>query len=52
MKEETIRKKATVKNTAEVYKGHIFDFVTENLKLPNGRHTEMAFIRHPGSTAF
>jgi ADP-ribose pyrophosphatase len=51
MKEETTRKKATVKSTAEVYKGRIFDFVTENLKLPNGRHTEMAFIRHPGSTA-
>ena len=51
MKEETTRKKATVKSTAEVYKGRIFDFVTENLKLPNGRHTDMAFIRHPGSTA-
>ena len=47
MKEETARKKATVKSTAEVYKGPIFDFVTENLKLPNGRHTQMAFIRHP-----
>lgn len=51
MKAETTRKKATVKSTAEVFKGRIFDFVTENLKLPNGRHTEMAFIRHPGSTA-
>ncbi|MGD9239262.1 MAG: NUDIX hydrolase [Desulfobacterales bacterium] len=51
MKAETTRKKATVKSTAEVYKGRIFDFVTENLKLPNGRHTEMAFIRHPGSIA-
>ena len=45
------RKKATVKSTAEVYKGGIFNFVTENLTLPNGRDTEMAFIRHPGSTA-
>jgi 8-oxo-dGTP pyrophosphatase MutT (NUDIX family) len=51
MKAETTRKKATVKSTAEVYKGRIFDFVTENLKLPNGRDAEMAFIRHPGSTA-
>ena len=51
MKEETTRKKATVKSTAEVYKGRIFNFVTENLKLPNGRDAEMAFIRHPGSTA-
>lgn len=49
--EETQRKKATVKNTSEVYKGRIFDFVTEELTLPNGRETDMAFIRHPGSTA-
>lgn len=49
--EETQRKKATVKNTSEVYQGRIFNFVTEELTLPNGRHTEMAFIRHPGSIA-
>ena len=51
MKKESSRKKAIVIGTAEVYKGRIFDFVTENLKLPNGRDAEMAFIRHPGSTA-
>ena len=52
MKEEdTQRKKAEVKSTSEVYRGRIFSFVTEELTLPNGRHTEMAFIRHPGSTA-
>ena len=51
MKSETTRKKATVKSTTEVYKGRIFNFVTENLTLPNGRDTEMAFIRHPGSIA-
>jgi ADP-ribose pyrophosphatase len=51
MKEEPNRKKATVKSTTQVYKGSIFDFVTENLKLPNGRDTVMAFIRHPGSIA-
>jgi len=51
MKEETTRKKATVKSTAEVYNGRIFNFVTENLTLPNDRDTEMAFIRHPGSIA-
>ena len=33
MKEETIRKKATVKSSAQVYKGRIFDFVTENIIL-------------------
>ena len=49
--EETRRKKATVKNTCEVYKGRIFDFVTEELTLPNGRDTEIGFIRHPGSIA-
>ena len=52
MKEkETQRKKATVKNTSEIYKGRIFNFVTEALILPNGRDTEIAFIRHPGSIA-
>jgi len=49
--EETQRKKATVKNTSEVYKGRVFDFVTEELTLPNGRDAEIAFIRHPGSIA-
>ena len=51
MKEETTRKKATVKSTTQVYEGRIFDFVIENLTLPNGRETEVAFIRHPGSIA-
>jgi len=51
MKAASIPKKAIVKSTAEVYKGRIFNFLTENLTLPNGRDTEMAFIRHPGSTA-
>jgi len=51
MKEKDTRKKATVKSTTEVYKGRVFDFVTENIELPNGRNTDMAFIRHPGSTA-
>jgi ADP-ribose pyrophosphatase len=49
--EETHRKKATVKKISEVYKGRIFNFVTEALTLPNGRNTEIAFIRHPGSIA-
>jgi ADP-ribose pyrophosphatase len=51
MKRETNRKKATVKSTTEVYNGRIFNFVTENLTLPNGRDSETAFIRHPGSIA-
>ena len=45
------RKKATVNRSKEIYRGRIFSFVTEALTLPNGRNTEMAFIRHPGSTA-
>jgi ADP-ribose pyrophosphatase len=51
MKAETTRKKATVKSTAQVYNGRIFNFVIEDLTLPNGRDTEVAFIRHPGSIA-
>ena len=52
MKEEdTQRKKAKVKSTSEVYQGRIFNFVTEELTLPNGCHSEMAFVRHPGSIA-
>ena len=51
MKAEIPRKKAIVKSAAEVYKGRVFNFVTENLTLPNGRDAEMAFIRHPGSIA-
>ena len=31
--EETHRKKATVKKTSEVYKGRIFNFVTEALTI-------------------
>lgn len=50
-KQGNTRKKAVVKCIKEIYRGGIFNFVTEALTLPNGRNTEMAFIRHPGSTA-
>jgi 8-oxo-dGTP pyrophosphatase MutT (NUDIX family) len=50
-KQDSTRKKATVNRSKEIYRGRIFNFVTEALTLPNGRDTEMAFIRHPGSTA-
>jgi ADP-ribose pyrophosphatase len=33
----------------EIYRGRHFAFVTEDLTLPNGRRTEMAMVRHPGS---
>lgn len=50
-KERSSPKKAIVNRSMKVYAGRIFDFVTENLTLPNGRNADMAFIRHPGSTA-
>lgn len=50
-KQESTRKRAIVNSSNEIYRGRIFNFVTENLTLPNGRNTDMAFIRHPGSTA-
>jgi len=50
-KEAGNRIKAIVNRSKEIYKGRIFRFVTEAITLPNGRGTEMAFIRHPGSTA-
>ena len=50
-KERSFRKKAIVNRSRNVFEGRIFDFVTENLTLPNGRNADMAFIRHPGSTA-
>jgi ADP-ribose pyrophosphatase len=42
---------ARVHNTSELYKGRFFSFVTEDVTLPNDSRTEMAFVRHPGSTA-
>ena len=50
-KERKSLKKAIVNRSRKVYEGRIFDFVTENITLPNGSNAEMAFIRHPGSTA-
>jgi ADP-ribose pyrophosphatase len=33
------------------YKGRVFSFVAEDVTLPNNSRAEMAFVRHPGSTA-
>ena len=54
MKEEdTQRKKAKVKTTSEIYKGRIFDFITEELTLPNGRQmTWMPSSWHPAGVYF
>jgi ADP-ribose pyrophosphatase len=47
---ETHQKPAQVNLTHTVYNGKHFSFVTENITLPNGVETEMAMVRHPGST--
>ena len=48
---ESITEKARIHKTSEVYNGRIFSFVTEDVTLPNDSRAEMAFVRHPGSTA-
>jgi ADP-ribose pyrophosphatase len=45
------RKKTEIHSTRVAYKGRIFSFVTEDVTLPNGSRSEMAYVRHPGSTA-
>ena len=45
------RKKAHIHNTRVAYKGRIFSFMTEDVTLPNDSRAEMAYVRHPGSTA-
>ena len=47
---KTLRKKATVNRTHELYRGKLFSFFKEDITLPNGRRTEIATVRHPGST--
>jgi len=42
---------AKIRQVYELYKGNAFSFIKEAITLPNGRDTEMAMIRHPGSTA-
>jgi ADP-ribose pyrophosphatase len=42
---------AQIHQSTEIYRGRIFSFVAEDVTLPNGRRTEMAMVRHPGSTA-
>lgn len=41
--------KARVHQSTEIFKGPYFSFVREDLTLPNGRRSEMAMVRHPGS---
>ena len=43
--------KATIHRIKEVYRNDIFAFLAEDVTLPNDSRTEMAYVRHPGSTA-
>jgi ADP-ribose pyrophosphatase len=46
-----MRDKAKVNETREIYNGKAFSFVAQNITLPNHTRTEVAMVRHPGSTA-
>ena len=48
---ESIPQKARIHKTGKLYSGRVFSFVTEDVTLPNDSRAEMAFVRHPGSTA-
>ena len=50
-KKNMIRGKAKVHQVRELYTNNIFTFLAEDVTLPNDRRAEMAFVRHPGSTA-
>lgn len=42
--------KAIIHHTEEKHRGRLFTFTVEDVTLPNGVRTEMAMVRHPGST--
>ncbi len=44
-------KKALVHRVQTHYQGQLFSFESEDVTLPNGSRTQMAMVRHPGSTA-
>lgn len=50
-KKKPSRQTALVNKIENLYRGKQFSFVKEDITLPNKRRTEMAFVRHPGSTA-
>jgi len=45
------QKKAIVHQVRRHYQGSLFSFDSEDVTLPNGSRTELAMVRHPGSTA-
>ena len=49
--DRSIQKNAQVHQVYQHYQGAFFSFVSEDVTLPNGSRTELAMIRHPGSTA-
>jgi len=42
---------ARVHEIQQHYRGTLFSFVSEDVTLPNGSRTQLAMVRHPGSTA-
>ena len=40
----------TVNDSKTVYQGRAFSFAVDNITLPNGVRTDIALVRHPGST--
>lgn len=49
--QDSLQIKAKVNKSTEIYNGKHFSFITEDITLPNGITTEIAMVRHPGSTA-
>ena len=49
--DRSIQKNAQVHQVYQHYQGALFSFVSEDVTLPNGSRTELAMVRHPGSTA-
>jgi ADP-ribose pyrophosphatase len=41
---------STIHASKEIYKARQFSLVSEKITLPNGIDSEIAFVRHPGST--
>ncbi len=51
MDEKPKRAPGEAKKVETVFAGRLFSFTVEDVQLPNGVNTRMAFVRHPGSTA-
>ena len=49
--EKLSQNNAQVHQVHQHYRGTLFSFVSEDVTLPNGSRTELAMVRHPGSTA-